>query len=298
MKLGHAAAVLIGSVALVHGVARAAEPTVSHFKSSSPWELSPGGDSCVLSRNFESGAASLFLRMRTYAPGYNFDFTLAGSPIPQITSAKAPTITFGSGNPLRFGVLASGSSGAHGPAMVFNRDMSLQPPALDDKTVPAYPDPALESGIDRFTIDAADHKVLLDTGSMAPVMQALRQCTDKLVAGWGLDPAVQAKLSRPPRPVNASAVNAMIVAGDPPAAVKALGGLARVGLRVMIDETGAPTGCKTFPTDGVPEFDVKACNFVMKNARYDPALDEQGKAVSSYLLTAIVFATSDFFRSR
>lgn len=243
-------------------------------------------------RKEQSVSAHEFVRSRI-----RFRLTLAGSLVSTFRSARDIYISYGTGAPLPFLPLASGSLGEHGPAIIFNKDISVGQPALP-KADHAYPNAILEDGITQFTIGAAKQQVVLATGPIAPAMKALRHCTDELLASWGLDPAVQAKLSSPVTPLNAEAVNALITADDPPEAVRRLGGIARLRLRVMVDATGAPTGCKTSATDGVPEFEVNSCDIVMRSARYSPALDEHGRPVESYFMTAIVFATNEFFRRR
>ncbi|WP_395397889.1 energy transducer TonB [Novosphingobium sp. BL-8A] len=296
MKAGYVAAALIAAMALPSGAA-SAQKAEDVLKPISPWALSPAPDSCVLSRQFGEGKENLFLRMRSFAPGYDFDFTVAGPPVSTIRSARDIYISYGAGAPLPFVPLASGSLGEHGPAIIFNKDISVDQPALLT-TDHAYPDAMLEASITQFTISAAKRHLVLATGPIAPVMNALRHCTDELLESWGLNSTVQAKLSNPVKPLNAEAVNALIMAGDPPEAVRRLGGIARLRLRIMVDATGTPTGCKMLPTDGVPEFEVNSCDIVMKNARYSPALDEHVQPVASYFMTSIVFATPEFFRSR
>jgi len=296
LKAGYVAVAWIAALAL-HSGAASAQKAEEALKPTSPWTLSPAQDSCVLSRQFGGGKNNLFLRMSSFAPGYDFDFTLAGSLVSTFRSARDIYISYGTGAPLPFSPLASGSLGKHGPAIIFNKDISVGQPALP-KADHAYPNAILEDGITQFTIGAAKQKVVLATGPIAPAMKALRHCTDELLASWGLDPAVQAKLSNPVTPLNAEVVNALITADDPPEAVRRLGGIARLRLRVMVDATGAPTGCATLPTDGIPEFEVNSCDIVMKSARYSPAIDEHGRPVASYFMTAIVFATNEFFRRR
>lgn len=281
-------------MALGHGAALAQKPE-NVLKPTSPWTVSPAQDSCILSRQFAGAKDNLLLRMRSFSPGYNFDFTLAGPPVSKFRSARDIFIAYGSGAPLPFLPLASGVLEAHGPAIIFNSNMSLGQLEEADQ---AYPDAALEGSIRRISISVGKQDLVLDTGSIGPTMNAMRNCTDELLASWGLDPNVQANLSRPVKALNSDAVNALITADDPPQAVRSLGGIARLHLRVMVNATGAPTECKTLPTDGVPGFEVNACDIVMKNARYSPALNEHQQPVPSYFMTAIVFATPEFFRPR
>jgi hypothetical protein len=277
--------VAAGMIAVMQPVA-AQQKTL---KPMSPWSIEQSGDTCRLARTFGTAEDPYMLRLRAFVPGYKFDITLAGSQISAFQNARENYIAYGAGEAQRFSLVLKGTFKTYGAAVVFSDELAERQRAFDDETEQPYPNLPLEAGIDRITVAAANTKLVLETGSIAPAMEAMRKCMDQVIQGWGLNPAVQSKLSRSAKPLKEDALNALIAADDPPPAVRALGGIARVHIRTMVDATGAPVECKTLPTDQVPEFKVKACEIILKNAQFAPALDANGVAVPSYFATSVVY---------
>lgn len=275
-------------VAIVQPVEAAAIQQMT-LKPMSPWSIEQSEDTCRLVRTFGTAEDPYLLRIRADAPGYQFDITLAGSQVSAFQNARERSISYGSGAALPFAPMIRGTFKTYGAVIVFSNEMAEKRRAFDDETEQPYPNMPLEAGIDRINLTASNKNLVLETGSIAPAMEAMRKCMDGVVQGWGLDPAVQATLSRRVRPLNRDAVYALVAADDPPPAVRALGGVARVHMRVMVDATGNPVDCKTWPTDQVPDLKVGACEIMLKNARYAPALDANGVAVPSYFATSVVY---------
>ncbi len=255
----------------------------------SPWSIEQSEYTCRLVRTFGTVEDPYMLRMRADAPGYQFDITLAGSQLSAFQNARERSITYGSGAALPFSPMAKGTFKTYGAAIVFSSELAEKQRAYEDETEQPYPNMPLEAAIDKIGITASNKSLILETGPIAPAMEAVRKCMDGVVKAWGLDPTVQSNLSRRLKPLNKSEVNALVAAKDPPPEVRALGGIARVHMRVMVDATGTPVDCKTWPTDLVPDFKVSACEIMLKNARYVPALDADGVAVPSYFVTTLVY---------
>ncbi|PNU03693.1 TonB family protein [Novosphingobium guangzhouense] len=63
----------------------------------------------------------------------------------------------------------------------------------------------------------------------------------------------------------------------------------RVGVRVQIGTDGRVSACSVSASSGSPDLDEAACDGMQRYARFDPALDDQGNAISSSYSTAIVY---------
>jgi hypothetical protein len=288
MIVRYIGAVAAGMIAIMQPVkAAAAQPMT--LKPISPWSIEQSDDTCRLARTFGTAEDPYLLRMRADAPGYKFDITLAGAEISAFQNATERSITYGSGAALPFTPMVRGALKTYGPAIVFFNEMTEKRRAYTDETEQPFPNPPLEAGVDRIGVAASNKRLVLETGPIGAAMDAMRKCMDDVVRGWGLDPAVQSTLSRPVTPLNRAEVNALVAANDPPAAVRALGGIARVHIRLMVDAMGKPVDCTTWPTDQVPDFKVDACEIMLEKARYAPALDANGVAVPSYFVTSLVF---------
>ena len=62
-----------------------------------------------------------------------------------------------------------------------------------------------------------------------------------------------------------------------------------VAALLRIDETGAISDCKAYQIEGHRDWEKIICRIVKKRARFNPARDASGKAVSSYILTPMIW---------
>lgn len=63
----------------------------------------------------------------------------------------------------------------------------------------------------------------------------------------------------------------------------------RVGVRVTVGPDGKVSACSVSGSSGSPDLDEAACDGMQRYARFDPALDADGNAISSSYQTAIVY---------
>jgi len=140
--------------------------------------------------------------------------------------------------------------------------------------------PDQEAGITSLIVSWGDEAVQLGTGSLGKAMVAMRECTDGLVRAWGLDPVQQASLSAPPTPRTPpeSWIAANSYPYDPDKRHRP--GLTRA--RLLVDASGAVSGCKVVDNYGDPAFSKAACEQMTSKAVFSPALDRAGKPVASY----------------
>lgn len=62
-----------------------------------------------------------------------------------------------------------------------------------------------------------------------------------------------------------------------------------VHFRLNVDAAGQPTACHIQQSTRPKAFDDAVCKAIMRNARFDPALDAEGQPVASYWLNSVVF---------
>lgn len=260
---------------------------------SSSWHVDWGQGSCLLARQFGPADKPLLLSMRTYAPGYDFEMTLAGDQVATIANLDRWRIAYGSGEPIAQRGHQNALTENFGRAVVFSSTLSLvddgRNNTMEDDTVDPrpYPDEGFEKQLDRIAFSSTSKTVILQTGSMAKAMSALRQCTDNLLKAWGLDPAIQSSLAVPTRVADKGWIHQ--IQGSFPSVLMIQGKEARVHMRVLVDRAGKPTGCDTVQTFSNTDFKDRACNIVLRSARFKPALDKAGNAVDSFYTTTILY---------
>ncbi len=261
------------------------------LKGSSNWLVDWADHSCVLARKFGTADAPLWLSMRTYTPSYHFEMTIAGKAMSQLQPPKSFSIAYGTGSPIEIRRYQVGRIAEYGPALIFSGEMAVKDGDDSDeesREVRAYPDVPFEAQLDRIALTTTYRKLVLNTGPMKKALDSLRQCTDNLVKGWGLDPAVQASLSSRAKTENIRTWAQKIQASYP-SDLLAQNKEARVNVLVIVDEQGMPKNCDTWQAFDNTDFKVRACGIILRDARFTPARDKDGRATASYYTTVIVY---------
>ncbi len=273
----------LSSLALTPAPAFAKEH-VETLPTATPWNVNWAQTYCTLQRKFGSEDDPVLLRMNSFRPGYKFEFYLSGKAIRQFKNRRQVFVTLGQHAALKVKSVQQADNDVFGFGIIFSLGIHKDP--NDEKDIdPAiptgpYPDPAFEKGIDSVAISAGNKKVIMETGPMQAPLAALRKCMDDLVAQWGLDPVVQSKLTRFAAPANMRTLATSIQKIYPTQQAQS-GKQARVNVHTIIDAKGKVTECTVPASYNDPAFDKLACDKI-REARFVPALDENGKPVASY----------------
>lgn len=275
----------------------AADPL--RLKPSSKWNVHYFNDSCRLSRTFGEGDRRVTLMADQFAPAEHFQLILVGK------LADRESL----GRPLK-GAVRFGPAEQESKVTAMMGDMQRQPALLVNGVIELAPPSEAEiaamkqgarTGVPYFRppIGAAREAAatwlhvrveggrdfVLETGPMDKPLAALRACAWDTVATWGLDVEQQKALRRNPIPRNPP----WLRASDYPTDMVWEGQQAVIHARLMVDETGRPTSCHIQASSRPKEFDKAVCDAFMKRAKFDPALDAQGKPVRSYWQTSVLF---------
>jgi TonB family protein len=113
---------------------------------------------------------------------------------------------------------------------------------------------------------------------MTPLMRTIDNCVADLRRHWNIDSDLQSKLRS--RAKNGD-LPALFSSDDYPGVSlqERQGGL--VGLVILIDEKGKPADCMVTQTSNSAALDTQACAMIMKRAKYDPAIGDDGKPAKS-----------------
>lgn len=270
-----------------------------NLQPSTGWLMDYAPDSCRLMRSFGSGNDKIIAQMIGYQPGEQFEFNLIGQPMSYVPSSDYVKVRFGSDGQFArrraFPGWANDAPAFYLAARLDNGGSDRWVSEMgDDNKLLNNPKrwliidnddgPPLASGtvssVSSVTVLIGQRTVDLKLGSMSKPMAALRECTDDLVKGWGLDPAKQAALASRPQPL-----------GDPfawlrvtyPTDLAVNGERALVHFRLMIDAQGRPTSCTVQSKIEIADhFSTPGCAALMRNARFTPARTSTGEAEASY----------------
>ncbi len=247
---------------------------------STHWNVDYAGDFCRLSRAFGEGDDLVLLFFEQYGPDSATKMVAAGKIFQWVSPVGQFHIELGEDKAdleMRYG----GATLLDMPAIVGNI-----PFASLEKDNPGKP--ATEAEYLTFSKPLRKSKYrTLHTSGMGKAFAAMDDCTASLVESWGLDPEVQANLSQEPAPAND--VSKWVRTEDYPHFAAQRGEPAMVHARIMVDATGAATSCHIQQSNGAEAFENSVCEALMERAEFTPALDVQGKAVSSSYLFVVDF---------
>ena len=292
-----------GCVSIVLGLAlaapaRAAERPVEVLEPVTPWTLNYDAEQCALMRDFGPEDNRLRLQIESYGSASDYRFLLAGKPIPHSRGASGE---------VRYGFSADtverdetmsleGTTGRDVAAISFGGNFRPWEPAPDYARMsmrdqlalsaqPKAPMPEFEREVDRMSVAIGNRARLeLHLGRMEKPLQAMRACIEDLQRSWGLDPALQARLSRYPVPYPSTVRN---VQSDYPQSMVLQGASAFVPVRIMVDAQGRPTDCVV----QVPQIERAFSEAVCSNlaGRFDPALDDTGSPAAAMYRTSVIY---------
>lgn len=267
----------------------AAEKAPISLAKTSKWEMRYDDDSCTLAAQFGADKDSVLLVLNRYDPGDGFDLRLYGRALRYGGGLRMPLeLAFGSLPFQRFeGVAATATDAAKTPTVIVSGvrlDGWTYPKGQYNHTIrPPAVTPQREAVVTSITFKRPGAgPVLLQTGSMAGPMKAMRTCTDDLLRHWGFDPVVQGALSRRVQPT--SNPGNWLRSGDYPTGALWSGENGLVRFRLDIEPDGAVANCRILFRTNPDSFADLSCKLLRDRARFLPALDSGGKPVKSYYL--------------
>lgn len=234
-----------------------------------------------------------------YGPGEYFRLTVAGKPTRTPAEKGEASVQFGPSEKPQQAHFFGGNLGAN-PALVFTSGMRVAPPtdaelaaiekrAANDEWIElaAISETRLKA-IKYLTIGKPLRKPLqLETGSMRAAFAAMDTCIDHLMTQWGIDTEKHKSLTRHVVPKQSPAK--WVVSSDYPMDMLLSGQPAIVEFRLSVGDDGVPTACHIQSTTRPKEFDNAVCKSVMRRARFEPALDAEGKPLASYYRNSVRF---------
>ena len=279
----------------------------------SAWNVNYADDSCRLARVFGDGKSRTFLLIDRFAPADAFQLTLASKLLTRTTAGsegwREITIRFGPGESEQIAAMRPASlqnlpaligstvvlgfrpdplaPGTEMPA-AGNRSDGKQREAPDVLTPAAQVTPAREAAVNYLEIRGASKEpIVLDLGNMEKPMSALRTCVDELLTRWGVDVEAHKSLTRPPIPTGNP--GRWVTSNDYPSSLVARGIQGNIQFRLTVEADGKVSGCAIQQSTRPVEFDETVCRIMSKRARFDPALDADGKPIKSYWRSSFAF---------
>lgn len=268
--------------------ARAAEEPLK-LPPSSDWVVDRDDDSCAVRRTFRTPADQALLEFRQHGPGDGFQVLITSTTLD--ASGKAPRVRFEPDT--RFyqpdgGLFYRISKGV----AILYRD-SLRPNDLSAEEAESWREADWDTRERQITAlsvkEGFERPIVLRTGAFDRPMAALRECMAALLERWGVDAGVQAALSRPARPLDMDDWRKRVQARYPLVGSGRRSGVSNI--RLVVGADGRPTSCIPNKDTLDRSFDEHTCEVMMRHARFEPALDANGRPAASFWTTTVTYMT-------
>jgi TonB family protein len=271
------------------------------------WNVDYAADKCRLARGFGTGDEQVIFFLERYEPGDSFFLLVSGKPLARFNDERAK-LAFGpagheTDRPLLDGKLGDqaafmtsgmtladipGSDETHKSSRTRSSYNRFSNSLADTDVLLQVLKPDQEAAIDWFEVRQGGMRpVRLSLGPMGKPMAAMRTCIDELIGHWGIDVAAHRTLTRAVTP-STNPAN-WIGYRDYPVNLLAKGAQGLVQFRLLVGVDGKPTDCFIQESTRPKGFDDAVCKAMMTRARFDPALDKDGKPIKSYWRTAVRF---------
>ncbi len=262
------------------------------WKAAGPWAADYGDDYCALGRVFSDGKNQMTFMLERTQPGPWLRLIMIGDGVKPFRRASTWGVKFGpAGQSWKAPILQSktGAGQAYydlGQTTVipFTPPAPGKPPVF--KPYDRGEERTLAKSLTDFELsEGLTEPVEFDTGALSAPVGALQDCVADLVASWGLDAKRHETLTRPATPDGAAYT--WIPNGTYPFTEfqKLQGG--RNTIRVLIDAAGKPTNCAIQRATVSESINKTACDGIMKNGKFLPALDSAGQPMPSYWITEV-----------
>lgn len=264
------------------GMPATAGAKVIRLAAATPWQVEWTKTSCTLARGFGEKDDLQSLIFEQFSQGQNFQLLITARALSATNQQDKPTLIYVTGDD------DTGYSDKQERALLGKNKKgvtTLFVPGSDLFGDTPGNARLIESSIKRLIVKLRGRTVAFETGPLEKPFDAMRKCTDDLVRTWGLDPDAMRRLTR--WPTAKTSPGTWLKPNDYPGSALSTGAQSLVSFRLLIDSTGTPTDCLIQRSYGDERFNRITCDKIVERARFEPALDAQGKAVASYYGTSV-----------
>lgn len=283
-------ALLAASVVVPANADARTEVPISLLKTSK-WEMRYDEDSCKLFATFGQNENKVVLLISRERPSDYFGIELYGRALSYRGSQVAMEVSFGSAPPMkRAGMPMTMSSGERLPVIkIEGLRIDGWSGGKDAKNAPQIT-PTVEAAATSISFTKnGSRRFVLQTGSMAEPLAAMRACTSDLLKYWGFNPALEADLTRGPIPSGSPA--GWVQPNDYPTNALFGGHNGLVQFRLDVGTDGVPYGCRILYRTNPDDFADLSCQLLMRHARFKPALDAAGKPKKWFYMNRILWVS-------
>lgn len=242
---------------------------------SGQWAVEYGKDMCVLSRPFGEGKQRVIFSLK---------------PAPNSDQARIMLIRqAGREDPLAGKAEVRFSDGSV-PAWSQGKSATAKGIGLTSIDLPRSSLAPLEKGGSISIRFGRKTDLTLTPRDMSSAVKAWAKCEADLLKTWGMDETAQAAMaSIPYRTDKGSLFNS----DDYPDRLLNRGVQGTVGALLTVDAQGNVADCRAVEPSGTPELDQHTCRIFRQRARYQPAVDRDGKPMAALAFQRVNWMIGD-----
>jgi TonB family protein len=269
--LGLATAATLTFAAEVSGKAR--EPT-------GPWNVQTGSNECLLMRSYGTPTNPLYLALSQSPMEQGAQLTILYKRDRRSFGQGRAEVSFNDGPPIiaKYGTLLLVNNSAE------IRTKTLRSITLSDEAR-QEPEPFFRDASSVSINVPKEIKATFALPDHASALKALRDCAANLGVEWGYPLNEQARMAKAARRENG--LDDLFTPDDYPAAAQKRGEMGRVRIRIRVSPTGDPSDCTVLGSSGSADLDSTTCNIIRSRAKFEPAIDVDGKPVRSVYVSTI-----------
>ena len=251
-------AILLTAVTI--GAMGAAEPR----RPTSRWVLDYGDAQCVASRNYATDDKPLFLALKPSPTGSVMRVMLIRNGASSDAEQRPASVRFDDKAAIAVRALSYGDSKAKRQVASIN---------LPIETF------AANRAASSIEVKGSWFNERLAVGGLTGVMAEFDNCLANLREVWNVGAAYRGRITRPAQ--SRRPLRDLFLSGSYPQQAMMEGNTGRVGLALLIDETGKVADCMIEETSGYATLDTMSCYTITTHARFEPAIGADGKPVKS-----------------
>lgn len=263
------------------------------LRPSSSWALDYGENRCRIVRTFGDEEEKTIFYLEQRQPSDNVTWVVGGALVEQLHAKYKFTVKFGPGfAPFEIKPKVAMTLGEFGDAISgygFKEQSEDQDESAEAQPVGL---PVLEvdqgKAVDWIEISRGSKTYRLNTGNLGPVFEAMNSCMLDLVKFWGADPEILRKRKTLPKVTNLGKVARMVQEHFPSDALRKRA-QADLLIRVLVEADGTASKCFIHGITNAEQFDNEACVVFLEAAKFEPALDMDGRPVASYYINRILY---------
>jgi TonB family protein len=232
-----------------------------------PWNINYGDTQCTAARDFGDVSNPIVLGIVPAPDGQSYELLVSRPRSgPDFATEMPGTVDFGRG-PVKAWLLYYGVKGSSSSIYQYrisvaemNQGRSAAAVKLD------------ASGGQDFEFSLSSMPALLD---------GLQRCSADLHSYWNMDGEKVGSIATPAK----GDVRRVFSADDYPGEALQNGQEGQAQYTLLIDEKGNVAACHVLKPSGVPILDAMGCQVIRQRAKFKPALDRNGKAMRSTVVT-------------